>query len=183
MACADGEMEVGCTEWTARELELLYETLDEYILSQYLTGTIRFIRTEGERYSGLHAGLWEGGTSQVSEIRISGRAWITPPAAGLVDIFDFPLRKSNQFQGTIAHELTHAAVWFHPELLDWWRAAQQEAGISLGERNWMIGFLYRWSYYDEFEANPELYDDLVQGELFALAVAALMYGPIWGTDQ
>jgi 8-oxo-dGTP pyrophosphatase MutT (NUDIX family) len=74
-------------------------------------------------------------------------------------------------------------VWFHPELLDWWREAQEEAGIRLGEGNWMVGFLYRWSYYDEFEANPELYDDLVQGELFALTVGAVMYDPIWRTAQ
>jgi hypothetical protein len=183
VACARGEMAMGCAEWTAVELGSLYGTLEDYILGQYLSGRVRFIRMDDEPYSGLHAGLWEDGTSKVSEIRISDRAWTTPPAAGLPDILDFPFRKTNQFQGTIAHELTHAAVWFHPELLDWWREAQQEAGISLGEGNWMIGFLYRWSYYDEFEANPELYDDLVQGELFALAVGAVMYDPIWGTGQ
>ena len=183
VACADGEMARGCTEWTAEELELLYKTLEDYIFGQYLAGRIEFIRTDDEGYSGLHAGLWEGGTSKISEIRISDRAWTTPPAAGLADILDFPFRKSSQFQGTIAHELTHAAVWFHPELLDWWREAQEEAGIRLGEGNWMVGFLYRWSYYDEFEANPELYDDLVQGELFALTVGAVMYDPIWRTAQ
>ena len=163
-------MERGCTEWTAEELELLYATLEEYIFGQYLTGKLRFIRTDGEGYSGLHTGLWEGGTSQVSEIRISDRAWISPPAAGLADIFDFPFHKSNNYQGTIAHELTHAAVWFHPELLDWWKEVQHEVGVDLGERHWMVGFLYRWSYYDETADSPEKYEDLVQGELLALAV-------------
>jgi len=183
VACADGEMERGCTEWTAEELELLYATLEEYIFGQYLTGRIVFVRMDDEPYAGLHAGLWEGGTSKVSEIRISDRAWTTPPAASLLDILDLPIRKNNQFQGTLAHELTHAAVWFQPELLDWWREAQVEAGISLGEGNWMVGLLYRWSYYDQYEGDPELYDDLVQGELFALTVGAVMYDPIWRTGH
>jgi len=183
VACSGGEMERGCTEWTAEELGLLYATLEEYIFGQYLTGRMMFIRTDDESYAGLHAGLWEGGTSKVSEIRVSDRAWTTPPAASLLDILDLPFRKNNQFQGTIAHELTHAAVWFQPELLDWWREAQVEAGISLGEGNWMVGLLYRWSYYDQYEGDPELYDDLVQGELFALTVGAVMYDPIWRTGH
>lgn len=176
-------MSIGCKEWTVSELELLYNTLDEYILADYLTGKLEFVRMREGDYSGLHVGLWEGGVNKLSQIKIYDRAWITPPAAGAADMFDFPFRKRNNFQGTIAHELTHAAMWFHPELLDWWKDAQEQIGIEIGQGNLMIGFLYHWRHYNQFKDDPEMYDDLVQAELFALAIGAAMYDPIWHTGQ
>ena len=141
IACINGEFEVDCTQWTARELKLLHETLSDHILQDYFDGQIIFMRKEKARWSGLMESRIEDGI-RTSKIWISNFAWRTPPAGGLLDFFDSLFSKPEYFQGTIAHELTHAAVWFHPELLDWWKAEKEALGLNLKPRDWRLGLLY-----------------------------------------
>lgn len=53
VACGPVESVEGCVPWTAEEAGLLYDTLQEYILSQYLDEPITFVRGEGEEWHGL----------------------------------------------------------------------------------------------------------------------------------
>ena len=138
-----------------------------------------FARSESSIYSGLMEPWSDNFGSPYSRIYITDRAWRTPQAGALYDFFDF-FSKPEYFKGTIAHELTHAAVWFHPELIDWWLAAKEEQGVDWGKSNWRLGLFYAWKYYDKYKDNPELYRMFVEGELFAMAVSALMYDPTWG---
>ena len=176
VVCDALEFVEGCVSWTAEEAGLLYDTLREHILSQYLDGHITFIRTQGEEWQGLMRPGWSDG-QPTSEIWIDSDAWRAPPAAGLLDFFDPLFRRPEYFQGIIAHELTHAAVRFHPGLLDLWIEAQEAAGVDLEPGDWRVGLLYVWSYYDEFQDDPALYEELTEGELFAMTIAALMYDP------
>jgi len=112
-----------------------------------------------------------------SKIWISNKAWRTPPSVNLLDLFDWLFRKPEYFQGILAHELTHAAIWFHPELLDWWKVEKEAQGLNLGPRDWRLGLFYDWSFYDEFKEDPERYEKMIEGELFAMSIAALMYDP------
>jgi hypothetical protein len=134
ISCEGDDMADECVPWPAEELELLYETLSEHILMQFLDQGILMIRTDAEGFAGLT---------------------------------------------TNAHELTHAAVWFHPELLEWWADALEDAGESLEPGDWRVGYRYDWSVYEGLQDNPELYEQTVQGELLAMTVSALMYDPWW----
>lgn len=149
ITCSGLELVPDCAPWQAEEAQLLYETMTAFTLTQYLDGQLQVIRT--------HEADW----------------------AGLLDIFDSLFRKPEYFQGTIAHELTHAATRFHPELLDWWEEAKSNADLDLKPGDWRLGWMYDWSYYDDYKDDPILYDELVEGELFAMAIAALMYDPWW----
>ncbi|MEW6569304.1 MAG: hypothetical protein AB1449_14310 [Chloroflexota bacterium] len=112
-----------------------------------------------------------------SEIWIDESAWHAPPALGLLDTFDILFRRAGHFQGTLAHELTHAAVWFHPDLLERWVDAQDATGQDLEMGDWRLGFWYNWNVYEEYEDDAAIYDNLVEGELFAMTIAAIMYDP------
>jgi hypothetical protein len=182
ISCQGIEIVENCTQWTARELKLLHETLEEYILGDYLDNEISFIRAEDASWAGLmDPGIQEGILS--AEIWIADSAWRMPPAQSAVDLFDYLFRKNTHFQSSIAHELTHAATWFHPELRAWWRNAKQafeEAyGKPLQKGDWRLGFFYGWSIYDEFRDDEELYQRLIEDELFAMTVASIMYDPWW----
>jgi hypothetical protein len=183
VVCDVAEFRDGCVPWTAEEAGLLYDTLGEHILSDYLDGPITFVRTEEAEWQGLMVPDRSDG-QPTSEIWIDDDAWRAPPAAGLVDFFDVLFRRPEHFQGVIAHELAHAAMWFHPDLLDRWIDAQNAAGIDLEPGDWRVGFLYDWSFYEEYEDDPALYEELTEAELFAMTIAALMYDPLWnqGTD-
>jgi len=178
ITCVGSEIVPECLPWTAREAKLVFNTLHDYVLGQYLDGQVLIIRTSEADWSGLMAPTNIEGHA-ASEVWLSDHAWRTPPAAGLFDIFDTLFRKEAYFQGTFAHELTHAAVRFHPELLDAWEEAKAASGVELEAGDWRVGWMYDWSVYDEFQDDPELYADFVEGELFALTVAALMYDPWW----
>jgi hypothetical protein len=176
IACEAGEFLANCTQWTGNEVRLLFETLDGYLFSDYFDGEITLARREDADWAGLAAGSVQDGIKK-SEIWISDSAWRTPPALGILDIFDTLFRKPDYFQGTIAHELTHAAVWFHPELLDWWINEKGGHGLGIERGNLLIGWMYNWSAYDEYRDDPETYERLIEGELFAMTVASLMYDP------
>jgi hypothetical protein len=96
-----------------------------------------------------------------------------------LDAFDILRKDPEHFQGTVAHELTHLAVSHHPELLDWWIEQSQAQGLSLGRRDWRLGFAYDWARYQEYEDDPEFYARRVHEEQFAMAVGALMYEDSW----
>lgn len=178
ITCEGIEFLANCTPWTAREAKLLYETLEEFIFFDYLDGQLRFVMTEDADWSGsMDRGIQEG--ILTADIWISDTAWRTPPAAGLFDIFDPLFRKSKYFQSTLAHELTHAANWFHPELLNWWINEKESAGFKLEPGDWRLGWMYDWSVYDEFRDDPEVYERIIEEELFAMSVASLMYDPWW----
>jgi len=176
VVCGALEFAEGCVPWTAEEVELLYDTLRDHILSDYLDGQIRFVRDEGEEWHGLMIPGQSDG-QPTSEIRIDDSAWHNPPAMGLLDTFDVLFRRAAHFQGVLAHELAHAATGFHPELLERWSNAQNATGEDLEQGDWRLGFWYNWHVYDEYEDHPELYDELIEGELFAMTIAALMYDP------
>ena len=114
ISCQGIEIVENCTQWTSQELELLYETLGDHILQEFIDGQIMFVRAERGRWAGLERSGIEDGV-RTSQIWISDAEWRSPPAASLFDIFDRLVKKPAFFQGTIAHELTHSAVWFHPE--------------------------------------------------------------------
>ena len=182
ISCQGIQIVENCTQWTSRELKLLYETLAEYIFSEYLDCDISFIRAEDAPWAGLmDPEIQEGIRS--AEIWIEDSAWRTPPTHSAVDSFDYLFRKGTNYQSTIAHELTHAASWFHPELHECWLDAKQafeEAyGKPLQKREWRLGFFYDRSVYDEFRDNEELYQRLIENELFAMTVASIMYDPWW----
>ncbi len=173
-----------CAGWTAYELELLYESLDEYILKNQIDdgNLIYFIRTHNDDYAGLHTG-YERSTDgyRYSEIRISDSAWTTEPGMGMQDAFDFG-SSDNNFKSTIVHELTHAAVWFHPELMDAYRETRKSLGAG---NNFLIrlttGIDYDWSTYDKYKDDQLKYALLVDGEYMAMGVAASMYDDWFGT--
>ncbi len=170
IVCLSGDSVEGCTGWTAEEMELLYKTLSDYPLEDYVDdGNISFIRTESKDYGGQY-------TPNTGEIRISDLAWTTPTLMGIQDIFNlFP--SSNKFQGTIAHELTHAAQYTHPELRD--KYQEEIARLSQFDRfliNLSVGVLYDWSIYKEYEEQPDLYNQLKQDEYMAMIVAGAVYG-------
>ena len=178
ISCQGDDTAEECMPWPAEELELLYETLGEHILAGYLDQGILMIRTESENFAGLTIN-WAIGDVRSSDVRISDAAWRSSPALGFFDLFDPLFETEDHLQGTIAHELTHAAVWFHPELLEWWLDAQEAAGESLEPGDWRVGYRYEWSVYEQLEDDPELYQQTAQGELFAMTIAALMYDPWW----
>jgi len=176
VVCDAVEFAEECVPWTAEEVQLLYETLEEHILSAYLDGPIRFVRDEREPWHGQMIPHRTDG-QPTSEIRVDDSAWHTPPGMGLLDTLDPLFRRSAHFQGVLAHELAHAAVWFHPELLEWWIEAQDASGHDLERGGWRLGLWYNWRVYEECEDDPALYEELVEGELFAMTIAALMYDP------
>src|SRR3990172_53417 len=178
IGCELGYMAEACVRWPGGELELLYGTLSDHILAGYLDQPILMIRTDSDDFAGLTIN-WSVDGVLSSDVRISDGAWRSSPAMGFLDLFDSLFDTDSHFQGTIAHELTHAAVWFHPELLEWWIDAQEAAGESIEPGDWRIGYRYDWSVYEQLEDNPELYELTVQGELFAMTVSALMYDPWW----
>ena len=49
--------------------------------------------------------------------------------------------------------------------------------MNLEPRDWRLGLLYDWSVYDGFKEDPEVYERLIEGEFFAMAIAASMYDP------
>jgi hypothetical protein len=182
IACSDGEFVADCTQWTTRELKLLLETLEDYLFKDYIDRELLFIRTEDADWSGLMEPRRQDGEHAAS-IWIADSAWRSPPAHSAVDIFDYLFRKDTHFQSTIAHELTHAATWFHPTLHFWWHDAKgafEEAyGVPLDKGDWRLGFFYDWSVYDEYRDDEVLYQQLIDGELFAMTVASIMYDPWW----
>jgi RHS repeat-associated protein len=171
-----GDWDSTCVYWTADEMGMLYETLNEYS-DQYLDIPLTLVRVGDEDYAGLHTGLVDE-TGKSSTIRIADDAWYTPPAMGLYDLFDV-FAKRDYFQGTVAHELTHAAVWSHPELLDRWVEL-----TDIGTHNLFVGLFYDWSNYDDLrEENEDAWREAVQEELFAMTVSALMYDPWWNQGR
>ena len=46
--------------------------------------------------------------------------------------------------------------------------------------DWRLGWLYNWGANNEYRDGPEPYAELIQGDMFAMAVAALMYDPWLG---
>jgi hypothetical protein len=40
-----------------------------------------------------------------------------------------------------------------------------------------VGLYYKWSYYDDYKDQPDLYDRLIQNEYMAMIVATTVY---WG---
>jgi RHS repeat-associated protein len=173
--CIGGGFIGGCQGWTAEEVQLLHDTLSEYTFSQYLEGDIWFYRTDSgdEGWGGLTRKFSFEDGEKYSLIGIANEAWTTPPAMGIHDLFDI-VSTSDHFQGTIAHELTHAAVWFNPWLLDSWIE-----NSDVGKGDLRLGLLYDWSIYDDFQDDEELYESLIQGELFAMATSALLYDRWW----
>ena len=180
IACEGGEMVVGCQAWTAEELELLYGAMEDYPLLGYVDGDVVFVRDRRASYAGQARSRFDEEGDLYVEIHIADLAWRASSANGLLDFFDPLFPKDDYFQGTLAHELTHAAIAFHPELLDWWIEQKASAGLDWGLRNWRLGLLYSWGYYDDWRDFPEVYERLVEAELFSMAVASLMYDPWWG---
>jgi len=172
--CFGGEISAGCVGWTAQEVKLLFNTLKNYSMADELDGPLTFIRTKETNYAGLTDPGWGPSGEKQAKISISDDAWYTPVALGLIDGMN-EFWTTDHFQGTIAHELTHAVTWFHPEKLDRWMEVS-----DLDKGDWRLGYHYAWSTYDKYKNDPVLYKRLIQGEFFAMMVAALSYEPWWG---
>jgi hypothetical protein len=182
ITCIGSDIATGCVGWTAKEVELAYETFTEYILNDSIDDhPIWVIRTESDEYAGLHSPLRnEDGSIFRSDIRLSDKAWTTSPSLGIQDTFDWG-RDDNFFKGTLAHELTHAAVFFHPEIMDHYRDVMPTLGVwGWLATNVYSGLNYDWSYYDQYKDDPVTYALLVDGEHIAMAVAATMYDDWFG---
>jgi hypothetical protein len=181
IVCSGSEMAEGCVGWTAEEMQLLYETISETILGDLIDdGGLTFVRTESEEYAGLYTPQVNDDGTKAGEIRLSDKAWMAPPMMGIQDTFDlFP--NSANFQGTIAHEFTHAAIWFHPEIRDSFKEARNNFNfIENLAMNLFVGVWYNWGYYDEFKGQPELYEQLVSDEYLALIVSGMAYDAWFG---
>jgi len=181
--CQTGtSFKTSCKGWTAYELELLYETLDEYVLGDQIDdGTIYFMRTNTDEYNGLHQGyLNKADGSKFSVIHITDGAWTSEPGKRFPNYFG--IKEDNNFKGVIAHELTHAAVWFHPELMDKYRDTIDTLDpISSFLATNVIGWTYNFSYYDEYESDPVQHAFFVDGEMLAMSVASSMYDDWYGS--
>ena len=172
--CFGGEIATGCIGWTAQEVQLLYNTLKNYSMAGNLDDPLTFIRTKETDYAGLtNMGTDQSGRKW-AKISISDDAWYAPVAKGIIDSMN-EFWTTDHFQGTIAHELTHAVTWFHPEKLDRWMEVS-----DFDKGDWRLGYSYDWSVYDQYKNDPVRYKRIIQGELFAMMVSALAYEPWWG---
>lgn len=180
ISCA-GEFVPGCRQWTAEELGLVYQVLEDYLFASYLDHPIRLVRMEedDDDVAGMTYPMSDSLGNPSGEIHITDRAWKSPPALGVLDAFDILRKKPEHFQGTLAHELTHLAGFFHPELIDWWIEQKEAFGLDLGLRDWRLGFGYDWSWYAEYKDNTQFYERRIQEEQFAMAVSGLMYEDSW----
>jgi RHS repeat-associated protein len=181
--CGGGEYADGCIGWTAMEMSLLYDTLSEYMLSGMVDdGLISFIRTNSDEYSGLHTAGSSGGI-KTSEIRLSNGAWTINPLLGIQDTFDVFSSEFN-FQATIAHELTHAAEWFHPEIVNEFEDIYNNLGgfqktvFELG-----VGFNYDWSFYEQYNLTSDELNTIKMKEYLAMSIAGMMYDNIFGFSR
>jgi RHS repeat-associated protein len=168
--CTSDDTVQGCIGWTAKEMELLYDTLSEYTLFEYIDDTsVNFIRTKSDDYAGQY-------DPSTGDIRISDLAWNTPPLMGIQDLFDPLFKRSDNFQGVIAHELTHTAQYSHPELRDRYKDVVDDLSPM---ENFLfsvtVGVFYDWSYYDKYKNEPN-YEQLIQDEYMALVVSGFAYG-------
>jgi hypothetical protein len=182
ITCIGNDSADGCVGWTAKEAELMYETLAEYILSDSIDDhPISIVRAESDEWAGLHTPyVYEDGTIAYSEIRLSDAAWTTSPSLGIQDTFDWG-RDDNFFKGTLAHELTHAAVLAHPEIMDNYRRVLPTLGFwGKIATNVYSGLNYDWSYYNKYKNDPVKYALLVDGEHIAMVVASSMYDDWFG---
>jgi hypothetical protein len=125
------------------------------------------------------AGLERGGIDVnglvVSNIVMYDSAWHTAPDHGIWGLIWLPFIFKNKinFEGTLTHELTHAVVEFHPEVLDRWIELTDYSKCNI----W-IGIGYDWTYYSDLKGS-EAYELAIQNELFAITVESLGYDPFW----
>jgi hypothetical protein len=185
VTCIGSDSSTGCIGWTAGEVQLLYETMSEYILGDSIDdGTLTFVRTDSDDYAGLHTGSVDSKGIKHSEIRLSNGAWTTPPALGIQDSFEIglPFKKTDYFKGTIAHELTHTAVFNNPKIYDNYESALSStlSGTDIWISRTFTGKYYDWSIYDKYKNDPLLYERLIEGEWLAMAVSASMYDGWFG---
>lgn len=186
VVCFGGDMAQGCTGWTAKEVALLYRTLNEHLFNDYLDGLIDFIRSPDPRVGDRHVSAKSEffPDERRTAITIGDNAWYTPPGLNISDWPELKLWEltgvkfagDDKFQGTVAHELTHAATFFHPELLD--RFIEQNNNLLNDNNlftwpflryNFQLGRYYGW---DGIDPNDER---AIQSEVFAMMVSGLMY--------
>ncbi|MBN1667552.1 MAG: hypothetical protein JW862_10705, partial [Anaerolineales bacterium] len=176
----------GCVGWTAYEMELLYQTLSDYLLPDqiddgqiYIGRTRELVYTNGTKAAGIHRGRTNADGQKRSEIWLSDAAWTVPPLAGIHDRADLFPNAAN-FQATIAHELTHAATWFHPENIP----AMEQAlhNLSPVQSFLLEKFVYYWYPFERVydTSNPDRYQQRVLEEILALLVGGMLYDPWLG---
>jgi len=169
ITCLAGDSVDGCKGWTALEVKLLYKTLSGYLLKEYTQQSrISFVRIavvdDDRGIVGKHTAYNDG----TYRITIADDAWKSAPTATEFDIWGYSVKLRSNFQGIIAHELTHNAISEHPELLDNW--------IDNGgyvEENLFLGDLYQWDGIADPRAAAE--------EMMAMTVASAQYsnrGPV-----
>lgn len=173
------EIRSDCVRWTENELTLLSETLGDFLWQDYLDIPIQISRDQSEEYGGI-AHLYQSGDERYCTITISDQSYTITPTLSFFDQFDLGSAQDDNYQGVLAHELTHAAVWAHPELLDQWQTALDDRGITLQPGNWFVGYFYNWGYYDHYRSDSEYYQDRISEEMFAMTTAGLMYESWWG---
>jgi len=75
-----GEFVIGCKVWTAEELDLLYQVLEDHIFSQYLDRPFNIVRSGSDEYAGIAISRSDNLGNPYYELQITDRAWRTLPA-------------------------------------------------------------------------------------------------------
>jgi RHS repeat-associated protein len=165
ITCTTGDWSSGCIGITAQEMGLIYDTLSEYVLTDYISDvTTTIMKTDNPYYDGY--------TDPGNHVVFTETAWDKPPSKGFFEI-DFGSLAS-YFQAVIAHELTHSAQQAHPEIIDLFQ--NQVAQYSSFEKilfGIRYGYLYPWSGLD-IEIPEE--QRIIVEEYMAIYIADTMYG-------
>ena len=111
-----------------------------------------------------------------ADIRISSGAWFAEPLWAFRDVFTHEASVNN-FKGTIAHELTHAVGYFHPENITRFSANLQALSpFDKLQFYFYVGHLYPFEVYEsEFESDPDTLAYLKTQEYFAMMISGFMY--------
>lgn len=163
LSCSASETVEGCKKWTMKELVLLQRTLAGY---QYGLGDLTLVRAEDLEGDAGKTQVFNSGEVRVS---ISDEAYYSPPTGTSNWEFFRWFGSDKNFQGVIAHEFTHVAVYYDPTLLDKWEKSTATLKISANDSR--LGQQYQWNHCAD--------QACVQEELFAMAVASKEYGGFW----
>ena len=123
-------------------------------------------------------------TGPIPIVWISGTAGYSGTTGGTgYDYFrDLGFGRDNNFMGAMAHELTHVAVYYDPQLLINWQEIYDELDIKKSDPR--LGEGYPLTYGDENEnhCNSGVYASFESchlEETFAMAVASKIYAGWW----
>ena len=90
---------------------------------------------------------------------------------GTFDVFSSEFN----FQGTIAHKLTHAAEWFRPEIVNEFEDVYNNlGGFDKALFELVLGFHYDWSFYEQYNLTSDELNTINMQEYLAMSMAGMM---------